>query len=70
MVNRSREYWFYWHQRLDKGKKNKMTLHGLAVNEFFRMPSVCLTYFQHDHKIMRVTYFNNHKPFFKAKNFL
>jgi hypothetical protein len=69
MVNRSREYWFYSHQSLDKGMKNKMTLHGLAVKEFFRMPSVCLTYFQHDHKIVKLTYLNNHN-FFQSKNFL
>jgi hypothetical protein len=64
MVNRSREYRFYWHQLLDKGKKNKMTLHGLAVKKFFRMPPVCLTYFQHDHKIVKLIYLNNYKPFF------
>jgi len=47
-----------------------MTLHGLAVKDFFRMPSVCLTYFQHDHKIVKLTYLNNHKPFFHSKNCL
>lgn len=43
-----------------------MTLHGLAVKAFFRMPSVCLTYFQHDHKIVKVTYLN---AFFSKQQF-
>jgi hypothetical protein len=66
MVNRSREYQFYWHRRLDNGWKIKITLHGLVMKDIFRMSSVCLTNFRHGHKIVTVTYLNNYKPFIKA----